>query len=141
MTAEINSSVAENAVCWCEGWKKRRSFFIETRSEGSILSESQAVRQLSGGHSRRSRCFSRDRTGSSRPAKPNYTDSRPITIGAEEQHRLCPPISDPHFLLQSGALPAPIRPSSVASQEMSADIDLSAGARSLPDKVRKRQAA
>jgi hypothetical protein len=52
MTAEISSSVAENAVCWCEGWKKRRSFFIETRSERSILSESQAVRQLSGGHSR-----------------------------------------------------------------------------------------
>src|SRR5579862_2564391 len=31
MTAEISSSVAENAVCWCEGWKKRSSLLIETR--------------------------------------------------------------------------------------------------------------
>src|ERR1039457_3626816 len=45
ITAVISSRVAENAVCWCDGWKNRRSFVMETRSERSILSESQAVRQ------------------------------------------------------------------------------------------------
>src|SRR5580692_2292482 len=50
MTAEISSSVAEKAVCWCDGRKKRSSFVIETRWRRSILSESQPVRQLGGGH-------------------------------------------------------------------------------------------
>src|SRR5579862_4331454 len=31
ITAEISNSVAENAVCWCDGRKKRSSFVIETR--------------------------------------------------------------------------------------------------------------
>jgi hypothetical protein len=31
MTAEISSRVAENAVCWCDGRKKRSKFFIEAR--------------------------------------------------------------------------------------------------------------
>src|SRR5579862_3289125 len=33
ITAEISNSVAENAVCWCDGRKKRSSFVIETRSD------------------------------------------------------------------------------------------------------------
>src|SRR5205085_2332032 len=41
ITAVISSRVAENAVCWCEGRKKRSSFVIETR-----LDEGQSYRNL-----------------------------------------------------------------------------------------------
>ena len=41
ITAEISSRVAENAVCWCDGRKKRSSLFIETRAI-----EAQSYRNL-----------------------------------------------------------------------------------------------
>src|ERR1035438_1740792 len=40
MTAEISSRVAENAVCWCDGRKKRRSFVM------GGAPESQSYRNL-----------------------------------------------------------------------------------------------
>src|SRR5690349_11067468 len=41
ITAEISSRVAENAVCWCDGRKKRSSLFIKTRAI-----EAQSYRNL-----------------------------------------------------------------------------------------------
>src|SRR5580692_142012 len=101
MTAEISSSVAEKAVCWCDGRKKRSSFVIETRWRRSILSESQPVRQLGGGHSLR-RSTRENPSTSLRACLPVPAAPCQVKGGGEE----CPPHTTyPHNLPSLGRYP------------------------------------
>lgn len=43
ITAVISNRVAEKAVCWCDGRKKRSNFVIETRSEVQSYRNLKAV--------------------------------------------------------------------------------------------------
>src|SRR5580704_3246462 len=72
MTADISSSVAEKAVCWCEGRKNRRSLVMGRRFR--CAGREFPSKPTRGSYRRRGLSFESDNDGSFIDTAPEHID-------------------------------------------------------------------